>query len=62
MTEGLWARVRRGLALLGFALAVAAVATEEHRLAWAAIAVLLVSLIIRLSSHRSEPDDGAPDT
>ena len=61
MTDVFWARVRRGLALLGFALALVAVATEEHRIGWAAIAVLVVSLIIRLVGRRTEPDDDAPD-
>jgi hypothetical protein len=57
MADFLWARVRRGLALLGFALAVLAVATEEHRLAWAAIAALVLSLILRLLDRPKEPDD-----
>ena len=41
-------RLRLGLALSGFVLALFGVALDEPRLAWAAIAVLLGSLIIRL--------------
>jgi membrane protein implicated in regulation of membrane protease activity len=41
-------RLRLGCALLGFVLAVLSVALDDIRLAWAAIAVLLVSVIARL--------------
>jgi hypothetical protein len=41
-------RLRLGFALLGFVLAVLSVAADDIRLAWAAIAVLLISLIARL--------------
>jgi Flp pilus assembly protein TadB len=40
--------LRLGLALVGFALALFGVALDDLRLAWAAIAVLLGSLAIRL--------------
>jgi hypothetical protein len=44
--------LRIGLALAGFAVAVLAVALEDHRLGWAAIALLLASLIVRLLQRR----------
>ena len=40
--------VRMGLALGGFALALLSVAYDERRLAWAAIALLAGSLLVRL--------------
>jgi hypothetical protein len=47
-----WAALRIGLALAGFAVAVLAIALEDHRLGWAAIALLLGSLIVRLLDRR----------
>jgi hypothetical protein len=44
--------LRIGLALAGFAVAVLATALEDHRLGWAAIALLLGSLIVRLLQRR----------
>jgi Flp pilus assembly protein TadB len=41
-------RLRIGLAIAGFILALFSVALDDHRLAWAAIAVLIASLLIRL--------------
>jgi Flp pilus assembly protein TadB len=41
-------RLRVGFALLGFVLALLSVALNDIRLGWAAIAVLLISLIARL--------------
>jgi hypothetical protein len=41
-------RLRLGLAICGFVLALLSVATNDVRLAWGAIAVLLGSLILRL--------------
>jgi uncharacterized membrane protein len=41
-------RVRVGFAIAGFALALLSVALDDHRLAWAAIALLAASLLIRL--------------
>ena len=41
-------RLRIGFALAGFTLALLSVALDDHRLAWAAIAVLVASLVIRL--------------
>jgi hypothetical protein len=40
--------IRIGLALAGFTVAVLAIAFEDHRLGWVAIALLLGSLIVRL--------------
>jgi hypothetical protein len=41
-------RLRVGLAIAGFVLALLSVALDDHRLAWAAIVVLATSLLIRL--------------
>ncbi len=41
-------RIRIIFALLGFVLALFSVALDDVRLGWAAVAVLLVSLIVRL--------------
>jgi hypothetical protein len=55
-------RVRIGLALCGFVLALLGVALDDSRLGWAAIAVLTVSLILRLvirkQANRNSPADG----
>jgi hypothetical protein len=45
-------RLRIGLALAGFAAALAAIAFEQPRLAWGAIALLATSLLIRLIQRR----------
>ena len=47
-----WSALRIGLALAGFAMAVLAIALEDHRIGWAAIALLLGSLIVRLLQRR----------
>ena len=47
-------RLRIGFALAGFAVGAASVALDDHRLGWAAIALLLVSFILRLSNRRGE--------
>jgi hypothetical protein len=52
--------VRRGLALLGYTLAVLAIAFEEHRLGWVAIGLLAVSLLLRLADRRESSSDPAP--
>jgi len=44
--------LRIGLALGGFVLALLAVALEDHRVGWGAIALLLGSLIVRLIQRR----------
>jgi hypothetical protein len=41
-------RLRIGLAVAGFILALLSVGLDDHRLAWAAIAVLTGSLLVRL--------------
>lgn len=47
--------LRIGLALAGFAVAVLAIALESHRLGWAAIALLICSLVARLLERRTPP-------
>jgi Flp pilus assembly protein TadB len=47
-------RLRIGSALAGFVLALLSVALDDHRLAWAAIAVLAASLLIRLVRRKRE--------
>jgi hypothetical protein len=44
--------LRLGLALAGFAVALLAIAFEDRRLGWAAIALLAASLAVRLVQHR----------
>ena len=44
--------IRIGLALGGFVVAVLAIALEDHRIGWAAIALLIGSLIVRLIQRR----------
>jgi uncharacterized membrane protein len=51
-------RLRIGLAIAGFVLALLSVALDDHRLAWAAIAVLAASLLVRLV--RRKPGNGNP--
>jgi hypothetical protein len=48
--------VRIGLSLAGFAAALLAVTLEERRLTWAAIALLVGSLILRLIQRRQKRD------
>lgn len=40
--------LRIGLALAGFMVAILAIALEDHRVGWGAIALLIGSLIVRL--------------
>jgi MFS-type transporter involved in bile tolerance (Atg22 family) len=47
-------RLRLGFALAGFVLALVSVVLEDIRLGWAAIAVLLVSAIVRLLLRKRE--------
>jgi hypothetical protein len=44
--------IRTALALLGFMLALLAVAFDDHRLGWAGIALLAGSLLLRLLQQR----------
>jgi hypothetical protein len=53
--------LRLGLALSGFVLALFGVALGDQRLVWAAIAVLLGSLIIRLVLRRRERGNSTPE-
>jgi membrane protein implicated in regulation of membrane protease activity len=57
-------RLRLVLSLLGFTAALLAVALENQRIGWAAIAILLVSLILRLlqrTPSRTHLDDERGD-
>lgn len=51
---------RLGMAFLGFALALLSVALGDRRLAWAAIAALIVSLVIRLMLRKEAGRDSNP--
>jgi membrane protein implicated in regulation of membrane protease activity len=51
--------LRLVLALAGFALAVLSVALDSHTLGWVAIAVLSISLLLRLVSQRQTREDEA---
>ena len=54
-------RLRVGLALAGFVAALLAVALENERIGWAAIALLIGSLITRVvQKHYSQKDMDAP--
>ena len=53
-------RLRLGLALCGFVLAILGVATNDVRLAWGAIAVLLGSLILRLILRKAVNGNSTP--
>ena len=50
-----WSALRIGLALAGFAVALLAIALEDHRVGWGAIALLVGSLIVRLLQRRDPP-------
>jgi len=53
-----WKRLtvfRVGLSLAGFGAALLAVALEDRRLTWAAIALLAGSLAVRLVQRRNQP-------
>jgi hypothetical protein len=41
-------RLRFALAIAGFALALLSIARDDHLLAWAAVALLAASLLVRL--------------
>ncbi|HWN18400.1 MAG TPA: hypothetical protein VNO19_05735 [Gemmatimonadales bacterium] len=53
--------LRLGLALCGFALALLGVAVDDVRLVWAAIAVLLGSLLLRLILRKRGDGTSGPD-
>jgi hypothetical protein len=52
--------LRIGFALVGFAVALLAVSSRDERVTWGAIALLLVSLIIRVLQRlpRDQQSDG----
>jgi len=56
MIGSIWTIARIGLALAGFAVALLALAFDDHRVAWVAIALLAASLLIRLLTRRSVSD------
>ena len=51
--------LRLVLALVGFGLAVLSVAFDSHTFGWVAIAVLSISLLLRLISQRQRREDEA---
>jgi membrane protein implicated in regulation of membrane protease activity len=51
--------LRLGLALLGFALALLSIALDSQTFGWIAIAVLSISLLLRLVSQRQRREDKA---
>jgi hypothetical protein len=53
-------RLRLGLAICGFVLAMLGVALDDVRLVWGAIAVLLGSLLIRLILGKREKGNSTP--
>ena len=56
------ATVRRGLALLGYTLAVLAIAFEQHRVGWVAIGLLAAALLLRVVERRERSSNAAPDS
>jgi type IV secretory pathway TrbD component len=50
-------RLRRGLAFAGFAMAMLAVVSEDHRVGWGAIALLIASLLVRVLARRDPTVD-----
>jgi uncharacterized membrane protein len=46
-------RLRLVLAFLGIALAIAAIARDDRRIAWVAMIVLAVSLMLRIVARRA---------
>jgi hypothetical protein len=53
-----WLKVRAGLGAAGVLLALAGFAVDARSLLWAAVAVLVPALVLRLAD-RSAPDGGA---
>ena len=54
-------QLRIGFALAGFVAALLSVALDDDRLAWAAIALLAVSLILRLVMRKRSRHPGGTD-
>ena len=46
-------RLRLVLAFLGIALAIAAIALDDRRIAWVAMAVLAASLVLRIVARKA---------
>lgn len=55
------ARIRLGVALAGILLAVVAMARNDQRLTWAAIAVLGVAVILRLVARATQRKEPPPE-
>jgi hypothetical protein len=53
--------LRLGLAFGGFAVALLAVAFEDERLGWGAIALLTGSLLVRVIQRRARSSDDTPE-
>ena len=51
---------RLGLAFGGFAAALLAIALEDERLGWGAIALLASSLLVRVIERRGRSEGGSP--
>lgn len=47
-------RLRLGLAICGFILALLSVALNDRRIAWGAIALLIASLLVRLVMRKTD--------
>lgn len=55
-------RLRLGLAIAGFVLALLSVAVDDSQLGWGAIALLAASLILRLALRKGENTRSGSDT
>ena len=55
-------RLRLGLAIAGFVLALMSVAVDDSQLGWGAIALLAASLILRLVLRKGENTRSGSDT
>ena len=49
-------RLRLAMAFLGIALAIAAIARDDKRIAWVAMIVLAVSLVLRFMARKADTD------
>jgi hypothetical protein len=55
-------RLRLGLAIAGFVVALLSVTLDDRRLAWAAIALLIASLILRVFLRKRENAKSGTDS
>jgi hypothetical protein len=55
-------RLRRWLAVAGFAWALAGVVVEDRRIVWVAIGILAIALVLRLLDRRRMRHDAADVT